>query len=209
MFHRQSDPPIIGFMTQVQQITSPAIVTFLRPSVHGKGVHPVTTANNSCVDAEGSGTITVYLNKSNQKPAMIVLHHVHYVPACGTSNLRSIIQLMEKCVNLEFELNGATASHLSVLDYDAPLINSLFILRASTTSASVSKAPVSVDDPPSTILNSDISEMSKAFSNLRPWVDDKDMLISRALLSHLSLQAIKRLPNAVKGISFRAKCPLT
>jgi len=209
MFHGQSDLPIIGFMTQVQQISSPSIVTSLRPSLHSKGVHQVATANNCCVNAEGSGTITLYLNKPNEKPAMIILHHVHDVPVCGTNILRSIIQLMEKCVNLECKLNEATASHLSVLDYDAPLINILLILRASNTSASVSKASVSVDDPLSTTLNSEISEMSKAFSKLRPGVDDKDMPISHALLNHLSLRAIKRLPNAVRGITLHPKCPLT
>jgi len=113
-----------------------------------KGEHRVKTANNSFVDAEGSGTITFYVDRPNAKPAKIVLQHVLYVPACGTNNLLSIIQLMRKGVNFDFKLDGATASLGSVLVYEAPLINSLFVLKA--TAASVSKASVAVDDPPST-----------------------------------------------------------
>jgi len=171
-----------------------------------KGEHQVKTANNSCVDAEGSGTITFYVDRPNAKPAKIVLQHVHYVPACGTNNLLSIIQLMRKGVNFDFKLDGATASLGSVLVYEAPLINSLFVLRASTTSASVSKASVAVDDPPST---TPISEISEAYSNIRPAVDDKDILVWHARLGHLSLPAIKRLPNTVKGIQLHAKSPST
>jgi len=114
-----------------------------------KGEHQVKTANNSFVDAEGSGTITFYVDRPNAKPVKIILQHVLYVPACGTNNLLSIIQLMRKGVNFDFKLDGATASPGSVLVYEAPLINSLFVLRPSTTSALVSKASVVVDDPPS------------------------------------------------------------
>jgi hypothetical protein len=56
-----------------------------------KGEHQVKTANNSVVDAEGSGTITFYFDRPNAKPAKIVLQHVLYVPTCGTNNLLSII----------------------------------------------------------------------------------------------------------------------
>jgi hypothetical protein len=171
-----------------------------------KGEHQVKTANNSFVDAEGSGTITFYVDRPNAKPAKVVLQHVLYVPACGTNNLLSIIQLMRKGVNFDFNLDGATASLGSVLVYEAPLINSLFVLRASTISASVSKASVAVDDSPST---TPISEISEAYSNNRPTVDDKDILVWHARLSHLSLPAIKRLSNAVGGIQLHAKSPST
>jgi hypothetical protein len=167
-----------------------------------KGEHQVKTANNSFVDAEGSGTITFYVDRPNAKPAKIVLQHVLYVPACGTNNLLSIIQLMRKGVNFDFNLDGATASLGSVLVYEAPLINSLFVLKASATSPSISKASVVVDDPPS-------PEISEAYSNIRPAVDDKDILVWHARLGHLSLPAIKRHPNTVRGIQLHAKSPST
>jgi len=87
-------------------------------------------------------------------------------------------------------------------------MNSLFVLRASTTSASVSKASVAVDDPPRTTPSS-VPETSEAYSNIRPAVDDKDILIWNARLGHLSLPAIKRLPNTVKGIQLHDKSPST
>jgi hypothetical protein len=173
-----------------------------------KGEHQVKTANNSFVDAEGSGTITFYVDRPNAKPAKIVLQHVLYVPAWGTNNLLSIIQLMRKGVNFDFNLDGGTASLGSVLVYEAPLINSLFVLRASPTSASVSKASVAVDDPPNTTPSS-VPETSEAYSNIRPAVDDKDILVWHARLSHLSLPAIKRLPNTVRGIQLHAQGPST
>jgi len=80
-----------------------------------KGEHQVKTANNSFVDAEGSGTITFYIDRPNPKPAKIVLQHVLYVPACVTNNPLSIIQLLRKGVNFDFNLDGATASLGSVL----------------------------------------------------------------------------------------------
>jgi len=38
-----------------------------------KGEHQVKTSNNSFVDAEGSGTITFYVDRPNVKPVKIVL----------------------------------------------------------------------------------------------------------------------------------------
>jgi len=57
-----------------------------------KWEHQVTTANNSFVDSENPATITLYVDRATTKPAMIVLHNVLYVPACGTTYLLSIIQ---------------------------------------------------------------------------------------------------------------------
>ena len=74
-------------------------------------------------------------------------------------------ELMRTGVNFDFNLNGATANLGSVLVYEAPPINSLFVLKASATSASISKGSVVVDDPPS-------SEISEAYSNIRSAVDD-------------------------------------
>jgi len=177
-----------------------------------KGEHQVKTANNSFVDAEGSGTITFYVDRPNAKPAKIVLQHVLYVPDCGTNNLLSSVQLMRKGVNFDFKLDGATVSLGSVLVYESPLINSLFVLRTSTTSASVSKASVVAHDPLSSTHSSTPSSVpgiSEANSNIRPAVNDKDILLFHARLGHLSLPAIKRLPNTVRGIQFYAKSPLT
>ena len=78
-----------------------------------------------------------------------------------------------------------------------------------SSAGSLSKALVTVDDPPSTTTNSGISEISKTYSNIRPSVDDKDILVWHARLGHLSFPAIKWLPNAVKGIQFHAKTPST
>jgi hypothetical protein len=100
-----------------------------------KREHQVKTANNSFVDGKGSGTIMFYINRPNAKPAKIVLQDVLYVPAYGTNMLLNIIQLMRKGVNFDIKLNGATASLPSVLVYGAPLIISLFLLRASRTLA--------------------------------------------------------------------------
>jgi len=124
---------------------------------------------------------------------------------------------MRKGVNFDFNLDGATASLESVLVYEPPLINSLFVFKASATSASVSKASVAVDGPQSTTPNSEaysdapnlIPEISKAYSNIRPVVDGKHNLLWHACLGHLSLPAIKRLPNAVRGIPLHAKSPST
>jgi len=182
-----------------------------------KGEHQIKTANNSFFDDEGSGTMTFHVDRPNVKPAKIVLQHVLYVPACGTYNLLSIIQLMQKEVNFDFNLDGATASLGSVLFYEAPLINSLFVLKASATSASVWKASVALDGPPSTTPNSEaysaalnfMPENSEAYSNIRPAADDKNILVGRARLAHLSLPAIKPLPNAVRGIQLHAKSPST
>jgi len=79
--------------------------------------HQVKMANNSFVDAEGSGTNTFYVDRPNAQPVKIVLQHVLYVPACGTNNLLSIIQSMRKGVNFDFKLDGAMASLGSVLVY--------------------------------------------------------------------------------------------
>jgi len=169
-----------------------------------KWEHHIKTANNSFVNAEGSGNMSFYVDRPNAKPAKIVLRHVLYVPACGTNNHLSNIQLMQKGVNFDFNLNGATARLGSVLVYEAPLINGLSVLKASA--ASLSKASVAVDDPLRSSLNSEISE---AYFNIRPTVDDKDILVCHAPLGHLFLPAIKRLPSAVRGIQLHAKSPLT
>jgi len=76
---------------------------------------------------------------------------------------------------------------------------------------------VAVDGPPNTTPQSEaysdtpnfIPEISEAYTNIRPPVDDKDILVSHARLGHLSLPAIKRLPNAVRGIQLHAKSPST
>lgn len=82
----------------------------------------------------------MYVDRPNLEPAKIVLQYVLYVPACSTNNLLSIIQVMRKGVSFDFKLDGATTSLRSVLLYEAPLINILFVHRTSTASASVSKA---------------------------------------------------------------------
>jgi len=166
----------------------------------------VKTANIRIVDAEGSGTITFYVDRPNWKPAKIVLQHVLYVPACRTNNLLTIIPLIRKGVNFDFKLSGATASLGSVFVYEAPLMNSLFVLRGSTTSDAVLKASVAVDDPPGPTPDCEISE---AYSNICPTVDDTDILVWHARLGHLSLPAIARLLNAVRGIQFHGKGPST
>jgi hypothetical protein len=79
------------------------------------GEHQVITANNYLVDAKGSGTISFNVNRPIAKPAKIVLQHLLYVPACGTNNFLSIIQLMRKGVNLEFNSDRAIARLGSVL----------------------------------------------------------------------------------------------
>jgi len=135
------------------------------------------------------------------------------VPACVTNNLLRIIQLMWKGVNFDFKLDGATASPGSVLVYEALLINILFVLRASTTSASVSKTSVAVYVPRSTAPSSvpviSVPSISETYSNIRPADDDKDILVWHARLSHLSLPAIEWLPNAVRGIQLHVKSPST
>jgi len=161
-------------------------------------------ANNSFVDAEGSGTITLYVDWPNAKHPRIVLQHVLYVLACSTDNLVSIILLMQKGVNFDFKLDGAMASLGSVLVYEGPLINSMIVLTGSATSASITRASVAIDDAPSSIPG-----ISGGYSNICPTVDDKNILVWHARLGHLSWPAIKRLPNAVRGIQLHAESPLT
>jgi hypothetical protein len=97
------------------------------------GEHHIKMVHNSFVDARGSRTITVWFDRANANPAKIILQHVIHVPACGSNNLLSIIQSMPTGVNLYFKLNGHMASLGLVLVYEAPLINSLFVLTTSTT----------------------------------------------------------------------------
>jgi len=94
------------------------------------------------------------------------------------------------------------ASLGAVLVYEAPLINSLSVFKASETSASISRASVAIDDTPSFVR-----EISEASSNIWPAVDDKNILVWLARLGHLSLPAIKQHPNAVRGIQLHARSP--
>jgi len=164
-----------------------------------KGEHHVKTANNNLVDAEGAGTISFYVDRPSAKPTKIVLQHVPYVPACGTNTLLSIIQLIRKGVNFEFNLDGAIACLGTVLVYQAPLINSLFILRTS---------PSTLTSSTSMVFNTlNQVENTEIYSGIRQKVDEKDILVWQACLGHLSLPAIKRLPNTVKGIQLHARSP--
>jgi len=113
---------------------------------------------------------------------------------------------MPKGGNFYFKLYGATASLGSVLIYEAPLINSLFVLEA--TAASVSKASMGIDSLTSSTPSS-APEIFEAYSKIQPAVDDKDILVWHARLGHLSLPAIKRLTNTVRGIQLHANSPLT
>ena len=97
-----------------------------------KGEHQVKTANNSFEVADGSRTIRFYVNRPNAKPAKIVMQCALYVPSCCMNNLHSIIQSIWKEDNKNFKLDGAPVSVGSVLIYEAPLINCLFVLKAST-----------------------------------------------------------------------------
>jgi len=127
---------------------------------------------------------------------------------------------MRNGLNFHFKPDGAMVSLASILLLEPLLINRLFVLKAST--ASVSKASVGVDDPPSTTLRttpsttpittagttpSSVPQTSEANSNIPPAVDDKNILRWDVRLGHLSLPAIKRLPNTVKGIQLHAKRP--
>jgi hypothetical protein len=79
---------------------------------------------------------------------------------------------MRERVCFDFNLDGLMASLGSVLIYEAPLINSLFVLKASATSASIWKASVTINHAPSSIR-----EISVAYSNIRPALEDKDILV--------------------------------
>jgi hypothetical protein len=126
-----------------------------------------------------------------------MLQHVLYLPACGTNNLVSIIQLMRKGVNFGFTLAGAIASLGSVLVYPASLINSLFILRTSpSTSTSM------VFDSLNQVANTEI------YSGIGQKVVKKEFLVWHARLGHLSPPALQLLPNTVNCIQFHARSPL-
>jgi hypothetical protein len=131
---------------------------------------------------------------SNPEPLLTL-----YVPACGTSNLLSIIQLMRKGVNIEFNLDGAIASLGLVLVYQPPLINSLFILRTSPSTLTSSTSMVF------DALN--WVEKTEIYSGIWPKEAKKDILVWHARLGHLSLPAIQWLPNTVKGIQLHARSP--
>jgi len=103
---------------------------------------------------------------------------------------------MQNGVNFEFNLDGAIASLGSVLVYLAPSINSLFFLRTSpATSTSM------------VVDRLNLVENTETYSGIRPKVDKKDILVLHAHLGHLSLPAIKRLPNTIKGIQLHARSP--
>ena len=86
---------------------------------------------------------------------------------------------MRKGVNFYFKLDVATASLRSVLPYEAPLINTLFALRASTTSASVSQASGVTDDPPSS-TSCAAPDISEACSITQPSLGDTDLFVCHA-----------------------------
>jgi len=69
-----------------------------------KGEHQVKTANNSLVDATGSGTVSFFVEKPGMKPAKITLQNVLYIPECGKNNLLSITQLIKREPNLNLRL---------------------------------------------------------------------------------------------------------
>jgi len=141
----------------------------------------------------------LYVHRPSAKPANILLQHVLYVPACGTNNLLSIIQLIQKGVKFEFKLNGTIANLGSVLVYQGPLINSLFIPRTSPSTSTSSTSMVF--DKLNQVKN------GKIYSGIRQIVDGKHILVWHAVLTHLSLLAIKRLPNSVKGNQLYARSP--
>lgn len=114
-----------------------------------KAKHQVTTENNRFVPAKVSGTTMVDVDRPSAKPAKIFLQPALYVPACSTNYLLSIIQLMWRAFTFDFKLDGAIVSLGSVLIYESPLNNSVFVLRSSTFSASVSNASVVIADPTS------------------------------------------------------------
>ena len=103
---------------------------------------------------------------------------------------------MRKGVNFEFILDGAIASLRSVLVYQAPLINSLFILRTSPSTSTLM-----VFETLNQLENTEI------YSGIRQKVDENDILVWHARLGHLSLPAIKRLPNTVNGIQLHVRSP--
>jgi len=142
------------------------------------------------METDGLGAICPFWRNPGRTPGDGMVENT----ASGTNDLLSIIQLMRKGVNFEFNLDGAIASLGSVLVYQAPLINSLFILRTSPfTSTSM------VFDTLNQVQNTEM------YSGIRQKVDEKYILVWHARLSHLSLPAIKRLPNSVNGIQLHAR----
>lgn len=166
-----------------------------------KGEHQVKTASNSRIDAVSTGIISFWAKRPNAKPVKVTLQQVLYVPACGTNNLLSVIQLMKKGVRFDFTLEkGAIATFGSTLVYQASLINDLFMLR--TFPIKTSKASVAVLD-----ASNPIAEASDVYSNIRQTADEKDIFVWHTRLGHLSLPAIKHLLGVTKGIELHAKSP--
>ena len=170
-------------------------------SIHGGGVQGYTLRKNEC-SVGGWDSV----NRPVSPRGDILRDWTR------RNNLPSIIQLMRMGVNFDFRLDGATASLGSVLVYEAPLINSVFVVRASTTLASVSKASVEVDDSPrSTLCSAQSSgpDISEAYSIIGLVVGDKDNFVWHGRLGQLSLPAIKRLPNTVRDVQLHANSPST
>jgi hypothetical protein len=63
----------------------------------------------------------------------IVLQCAFSVPACGTNSLLSTIQITHKDPNFNATLGRATAILGSVIVYEAPLINRVFVLSVFAT----------------------------------------------------------------------------
>jgi len=144
-----------------------------------KGEHQVKTANNSLIDAVGTGTISFWAERQNAKPVKVILQHVLYVPACGTNNVLSVIQLMKKGVQFDVTLEkGAIATFGSALVYHAPLINDLFMLRAIPIKTSV--AALNTPNPAAKDTPNPVAEVSKVYSNIRQTADEKDILLWHA-----------------------------
>jgi hypothetical protein len=164
-----------------------------------EGEHRVKTANNSLVDAKGTGTVSFFVEKPGMKPAKITLQNVLYIPECGKNNLLSVTQLIKKGAKFELTAGGTTISIGSTVVCHASINNGLFMLRA------MSSVPTSI--PTSVVLASSSEGADKACSSIQEVVDDKHILTWHTRLGHLSLPAIKRLPSIVSGIQLHSKGP--
>jgi hypothetical protein len=149
---------------------------------YSPGEHLVRTANNQVVSAAGVGTVPIRLGRRT-----FFLRSVLHVPACGSNNLLSILQLLRKRMKINFDEDKATLTFNYCNVGTAYVKKDLFMLRCDE-SATADDYPV-------------------VFAAISARQNPKDILLWHARLGHLSLPAVKRACSVVEGIELQARSP--
>jgi transposase InsO family protein len=149
---------------------------------YSPGEHLVRTASNQVVSAAGVGTIPIHLGRRT-----FLLRSVLHVPACGNTNLLSILQLLRKHMKVHFDDDRATLT-FNPCNVGTPYVKKdLFVLHC------VESAPT--------------NDYPVVFAAMSARPNPKDILLWHARLGHLSLSAVKRASSVVDGMELQTRSP--